>query len=305
MIKKEHLFVVLTAILWGTIAVGGQFFANFGLSLYEISIFRCIFVVLLTLIVLLVSKKEFIPKKALFFFLVYGFIGAMLDLTVFGGVVLGVSVAVVAFSLNSQPIWTALFGRIMLGERVNSKKVIAILFALAGMAFLLKIWNIGSMGNPIGVLLAVLGGVFMSLWIIWAKKANLDNLHFTTTMFGWSLSQLLWLIVLYPLTALVIKDQSIVGLSLNSFSHYWFLFLLFALVSGVIPYFFLHRGLDKLQASVAGIILLLEPVSSAVLASVFFNQQIGIYILIGGALILTANIWAIYSEKSPATPDIV
>lgn len=305
MIKKEHIFIGLTAIFWGTIAVGGQFFSNLGLSLYEISIFRCFFVTALTLAIILFTKQKIFSKKLIPFFIVYGLIGAMLDLTVFGGVVLGIPVAIVAFALNSQPIWTALFGKIMLNERINSRKVIAILFALAGMAFLLKVWNIGSLGNPLGILLAVLGGVFMALWVIWAKKANLDNQHYTTTMMGWSSFQLIWLIVLYPLTALAIKEPSIIRLSASSFASYWFYFLAFALISGIVPYLFLHKGLDKIQASVAGIILLLEPVSSAILAIILFGQLISIFIAIGGVLILIANLWAIFSESNPPIPETV
>ena len=144
----------------------------------------------------------------------------------------------------------------------------------------------------------------MSLWVIWGKKANVDNLHYTTTMFGWSVSQLAWLAVLYPLTALVIKDVSITRLSISAFNSHWWQFLIFAFISGVVPYFFLHRGFDRLQASVAGIILLLEPVSSALLAAWIFGQQIGVYVLIGGAFILAANIWAIYSEKQQLKPAI-
>lgn len=280
---------MLAAILYGTITVGGQFFANLGLSLYEISLYAILFVSLILLPVVLIKRQYLIKREMLPFFIIYGFIGALLELTQFGGIVLGVPVAVVALLLYSQPIWTTLFGKLMLREQITNRKVLAVVFALAGVVLLLKPWNIESVGPIAGIISALLGGLFLSLWVIWGRKSGIDKKHFITTTFGYTSFSVVWLLLMWPIVAFFIHEPNITRLSINFPFQYWLYFLIFALISGVIPHSFFYKGIKKIHASAAGIILLLEPVSAIILAVILFTQPIGFNILSGGALILFSN----------------
>ncbi len=243
--RKEYLYITIAAIFWGTITVGGKFFADLGLSLYEISVYRALSVSLITLCIILYKRKYFIKKSMVPFFLIYGLLGALLDLTSFAGIVLGVSVAIVSLLIYSQPIWTTIFSRFMLGEKITKSKIIAIIVALAGVLFLLRIWDVGTIGSLAGVICAVLGGIFLSLWVVWAKKSGIDNQHYITAMIGWSFFQFLWLLILWPLVSFFIHDQTISRLSFNVLGQYWYLFLLFASISGILPYLFLQAASRK------------------------------------------------------------
>jgi len=98
------LFIVIAATFYGTITVGGQFLANLGLSLYEIAILP-ISVISIPMSLIVMFKREFlISRGVLRFFIVYGLIGGILHVTQFGGIVLGVPVAVVVLLLYTQPI---------------------------------------------------------------------------------------------------------------------------------------------------------------------------------------------------------
>ena len=58
-----------------------------------------------------------------------------------------------------------------------------------------------------------------------------------------------------------------------------------------------YQGLKIVSSTHAGIIMLLEPVSAAILASVFLGEAITIGIIIGGALIIAANIIVIVQPE--------
>jgi drug/metabolite transporter (DMT)-like permease len=73
--------------------------------------------------------------------------------------------------------------------------------------------------------------------------------------------------------------------------------LIFALLSGIFPHLLLYKGLQKIQASVAGVILLLEPISATILAAIFFNQLITFNIIMGGILILISNYLVIKGDN--------
>jgi drug/metabolite transporter (DMT)-like permease len=94
-----------------------------------------------------------------------------------------------------------------------------------------------------------------------------------------------------------INEQTIIRISADFPLIYWFYFAIFGSIGGVIPHLFFFRGVQKVQAGVAGIILLLEPVSATVLADILFNQPIGLNIFIGGVLILVSNYLAIHKSE--------
>ena len=119
--KKEYWNIIISAIFCGLIIPGGQFFSNLGFSLYEISAYSLLFLFLITLPILAIEKIVPFSKDTIVFFVVYGFIGALLQLTQFGGVVFGTPVAIVALLLYTQPIWTTLFGSFFLNEEISKK----------------------------------------------------------------------------------------------------------------------------------------------------------------------------------------
>ncbi len=63
----------------------------------------------------------------------------------------------------------------------------------------------------------------------------------------------------------------------------------FAIITQIINHFFYLNGVKKVPTVDAGIILLLEPVSAAILSAIFLNQPITFNITSGGALILFVN----------------
>ena len=295
--SREYWFVTTAALLYGTIAAGGQFFINLGLSLFEVSLYRVLLISLILLPVVLVKRQYLIKRGAIYFFTVYGLIGAFLELTQFAGIALGVPVAIVVFLLYSQPIWTVPLAKILLNEKITVRKIISVVIALLGLAVLLKSWDIKSFDSMVGVTCALLGGIFLSLWIIWGRKSGINDQHYLTTTIGWSGFSVIWLLLLWPITALFIQEPSIIELSLHSLADHWVNFLIFGFVAGVIPHLLFYRGMEKVEASVAGIILLLEPVSATLLAKMIFNQPIGLDVIWGGGLILLSNYLVIRDSK--------
>ena len=47
LMNKEYIYIIITGILYGTLVFGGQIFVDFGLSLYELSMFTFVFGILL------------------------------------------------------------------------------------------------------------------------------------------------------------------------------------------------------------------------------------------------------------------
>jgi drug/metabolite transporter (DMT)-like permease len=287
--EREYWLVAIAAILYGTITVGAQFFVNLGLSLYEISVYPLLFISLVLLPFLLFKRQYMITKEMIIFFLIYGLIGALLTITQAGGIVVGVPVAVVALLLYTQPIWTTILGRFMINEQITPRKIIAVFFALAGVILLLKPWDVELVGAPIGIISALLGGVFLSLWIIWGRKSNINKQHPITAIAGWMGFAVIWLLLLWPVVSLIIPETDITRLSVNFPLEYWIYLAIYGLLARLIPFTLFYRGVQRIQASIAGVIMLLEPVGATIMAAILFIQPIEFNILSGGVLILFSN----------------
>ena len=77
----------------------------------------------------------------------------------------------------------------------------------------------------------------------------------------------------------------------------WFAIAIFGVYAELFNNLLYLKGVEKVPAIKAGIIMLLEPIVGAILAAIFLHQPITIGIIIGGALILVANYLVIRSAK--------
>ncbi len=197
--------------------------------------------------------------------------------------------AIVALLIYTQPIWTTFFGKIFLNEIITKMKIKAVLIALIGIFFLLSPWNIGSIGSPQGLVSSLLAGVFLSLWVIFARKTGINRDYYISTISVYSFFSFLWLIFIWPIVYLFYQEDFLMRLSYNFPLEYWFYFILFSIIVAFFPNSLFYKGIENVEASKAGLILLIEPVVASIVAIVAFSQYLNSGIIIGGGLILLSN----------------
>lgn len=286
----HRLAVALGAALYGGITVGGRYFADRGFSLLEIALTGTLFgtIVLLPWVLL---RPRLRPRRAdLDLYLRFGLVGALLQLSQFGGIVAGVPVAVVALLLYSQPIWTVALGRILLHEPVTRRKILAAALALAGTVVLLEPWTIAVRSWPTwGLLAALFAGLMLSLWVILGRLAALRGTPAVTISFGYSASTAAVLLAGSPLLAALLSDSGHARLD----PEVWLLQApavgLYTLAVNVAPALLVLWGMRIVQASTAGVLLLLEPVAAAAMAAWMFSEGLEGNVMVGGALVLASN----------------
>ncbi|MCC6713451.1 MAG: DMT family transporter [Candidatus Dadabacteria bacterium] len=288
--RREYWYLILAGIFYGTIAPGGQLLLGRGLSLFETAFYRP-FIVGLILLPAVLARRDLMPGRgALGFLAVYGLIGGLLELALFAGLALGVPVAIAVLLLYTQPVWTIFIGRAALGEEITGRKLLSASLGLAGLACLLRSWETGAgSASYIGVACGLASGILLSLWVVLGKKVSAAGQHYVTTTFGWSVFASAWLLVLLPPMRLLLPGDEFSGLTFALPAGDWLALVIVSVLGGAVPHLLFYRGLRGVPASVAGIVLLLEPASATVLAWAFLSQHIGFYTLLGGAFILLSN----------------
>jgi drug/metabolite transporter (DMT)-like permease len=294
--KRGHYYVILAGIFAGTIIFGSALFVNAGFSAYQITIFRFLFSLLLFPYLIYINDYK-IDKKLLKILLLFALVDSVGVPLEFMPVILGVPVAITVLLLYSQPIWTVIFSKYIFKEKITKEKIISIFLVMAGIITLVNPFSVNQKINILGVGIALLAGLCLSGWTVIAKLCGEAGSHPVKTEFYSKLIMIILVILYYPIVSRVITNPAIVNISFRIPLNFWLYFGIFALVSNIIPHLFYYAGVKEIPASTAGVILLLEPLTGAILAAIFLHQPLTANIIAGGLLILAANYIIIRAES--------
>lgn len=285
--RKEYFYLIIAGILSGLIVFGGQVFANKGFSAAEVSIIPFALSALILLPVILIKK---IYSLSNFWLLIlYGIVGAGTIVGQYSSLYFGIPVAIVVLLLYSQPLWTTLICRFGLKEKVVLKEIIACILVLLGILILVNPFRTVVHFNLIGLILALIGGVSLSGWIIIGSiLSKKGNQPINSQFFGVTFSVIL-LLVLFPLLNHLRLSPSLIAFSLHWSFSIWIWLILFSIFAVTLNQVIYLYGVKKVSAVDAGIIMLLEPITGAILAALFLGQPLTFNIILGGILILVAN----------------
>ncbi len=281
------LFVGFGAALWGTetlwrVYLNRQFVSDV-LVFYEH--FYCL---LFTLPVLWFFRRELkgISRKTWLFLLGSGVIGSAVGTFFFTTSLRYVNLSVANVLLNIQPLFSAVYARLLLGERF-------------GKGFFY--WAMVAMFA--GVLLSSqklsMSGISVN-WNIWWVFATALCWSFATVAgrganMGMSYrvaSPLRFLIGFFAMGAIVILSGH-ANLHDLHFKQFWVWhthqdFLLLSIFAGVIPLFLYFKGLSLTQASVASFFEMFQIVAALVVTWGFFGQTLSPHQIVGGLILMIA-----------------
>jgi drug/metabolite transporter, DME family len=202
---------------------------------------------------------------------------------------LGVSSATL-ISLCVPPVLVAIASVPLLGERLNSRTVAALIGSLLGTSLLVG-WQSGG-GDRAG---STAAGVLFALGCAAGVACHVLCSRFLAGRHH----ALRPLAIGFP--AGVIAFAPLVAshdLSLRLPAAGWLLLLYLAIVPSVVAYWLYQRGLQDVPATTASIITLLEPLVAAVLAWAIFDERLGVLGWIGGLLLMGSIV--VLSLGSPA-----
>lgn len=206
------------------------------------------------------------------------------------------SVASSVVLVTTSPLWAALLGPLLTGDRLTRSMIVGIIFATAGGIVVgmgdFTLSNSALLGDG----LALLGAIMAALYLLAGRTLRQK------------LSVLGYITINYSVAALVL-----VGLALaagESFGGYSTQTYLLLVLIAVIPQIFGHSAynyaLAWFSASFIAVAFLAEPVGATLLAAILLDEPVTPPKVVGGALILLGIYLAARSEVSqpPAASDV-
>lgn len=284
--KAGTVLVILAACFWGSMGIFVRRLGSYGFNSIQIVSVRVTLAALFFCVILFAKdRKGFrISVKDIPLFIGLGF-GSILFFTVcYFSAIKIMSLSVAAILLYTSPIWIMLMSALFFHEKMNSRKILALVLAFGGCVL---VSGISGEGIPLNGLLFGLGsGIGYGLYSILGTIALRRYSPYTVTAYTFLLAAVGSWLICEP------KDMVSKFTMADNMTGLIILCILTALVTAVIPFLAYTLGLQTLEASKAGILATIEPLVATIIGIVYFSEPltilsgIGIFLILGAVIIL-------------------
>lgn len=291
----NYIYLVLSGILFGGVVFGGKVLMNMGASLFEVMLFPELIALLLTIYPARKEMKKIfnLPWSAALLMML-----SMLltNLGEFAPMLMKVPVSLIVLILYLQPLWTILIDHFYFHQKQTKLDWILVFVMLAGMLILINPFH-DAFFSPLGIFLALLGGIGLSLWVFITKYFSQKGISAYGTFFSVSFYSVIPIFVMYIVSFLLGQNPTLRTLTLDMPPLLWESFIFYSLVVFMLPNILLYKGNKDISAVTIGMILLLEPVTGVILDVIFLNNPLSWNILVGGGIILGSNILLLAEKR--------
>ena len=283
-----YFYLVIAGILFGGVVFGAKILSLMGASLFEVMFYPNM---LAALAVTWSARKDFkkvlgMPWKVTFLFLLGV---SAITLGEYAPLFLQIPVTLVVLLIYLQPVWTILIERIFFKHRQSLADWLLVISMIFGLVLLINPFE-DSRFSMAGMLLALFGGIGLSVWIIITKYYSRQGVSPAGTFWAASIYSALPVLLFYFLVQSSATDIPALQMRFIMPDKLWLAFILYTLVICVLPNLLVFANNKNVSASVIGMILLLEPVTGILLDVMFLHVHLTWNIILGGLIIITANV---------------
>ena len=278
--------VILAACFWGSMGIFVRKLGAYGFNSIQIVSVRVTLAAVIFCVILLVKDRAGFKISAgdIPLFMGLGF-GSILFFTVcYFSAIKIMSLSAAAILLYTSPIWIMLMSALFFHEKMNSRKIAALVLAFGGCVM---VSGISGEGIPlIGLLFGLGSGIGYGLYSILGTIALRRYSPYTVTAYTFLLAAVGSWLICNP------ADMMSKFREADDLSVLMLFCILTALVTAVIPFLAYTLGLQTLEASKAGILATIEPLVATIIGIVYFSEPltllsgIGILLILGAVIIL-------------------
>ena len=264
--KIGSLLIILAGCFWGSMGIFVRKLASYGFTSVQIVSIRVTLAALIFSGLLLARDRSGfrISLRDLPLFLGLGF-GSILFFTVcYFTAITMMSLSTAAILLYTSPIWIMLMSVLFFREKLNRRKILALILAFAGCILVSGISGNGI--TPVGLLVGLGSGIGYGLYSILGTVALRRYAPLTVTTYTFLFAAAGSWMICNP-GEMIQKFSAAPDLILLLFFC-----ILTALVTAVIPFGAYTLGLQTVEASKAGIIATIEPMVATLIGIVFFSE---------------------------------
>ena len=288
--SKHYVALMTAGCFFGTISTFSAILRDNDVSSFQLSFSRAFFALIYILIIFYYKKINFIiALKELKYYVLLGLVMSAMGFFENTAVSIGTPVAIVVLLLYTQPVWTTIFGKVFLKEKVDTIKKLAVFVSFIGVFLISQVWNISSL-NYLGFSLSLICGIFLSIEFIMIKGLSLKPKHFLVSIFWFYLFRSVFTVVLGYSSRMVTGNEIITSFNFSLSLEIWMLILLFAFIPMFLGMILFYNSVKYVPIVSVGVILLMEPLSGISYGYFILGEGVDLFTIAGGILILIASL---------------
>lgn len=279
--SKGKIFLLTSAFIYGFAPVLAKFTYEGGANGITLTFLRAALCVPLLYVMAKADKKSLkLTKSELKQVVILGIFGGALPI-----VLLYLSYDYISTGLATTlhfvyPLIIVIASSFLFHEKMTKFKLIAVVLVTVGI-FLFA--DINHVANKIGIVLALLSGVFYSFYVIYMERSGLDDMDPSKFTF--------YTMLIMSMTTLAF-GFAIGGINFNMTAGAWVFSMLISILVTLIAIPMFQAGVKYEGATTAGIMSTFEPITSVAMGAVFLGEIVGGAQMLGGAMILSGVIMA-------------
>lgn len=182
------------------------------------------------------------------------------------------------------PVWSTLLARFMLNQPITRRRILTLVFGLAGMLVILEVDNTSPLPRDAGEWLGLVSGVAWGLAMAYTQRTPAHPVADKV-----ALQFIFALLIFAALTAIPGgREWSAAGFDITGTSLGWLLG--FAFVWNLPVVWLTFYGGGKIEPGRVAILLMMEVAIGIITASVFTDEPFGLREFIGAVLIISAGL---------------
>ncbi|SJZ53295.1 Threonine/homoserine efflux transporter RhtA [Cetobacterium ceti] len=300
-IKNNGVFLtMLSSITFGFAFTLGPLTYSLGSNPVTLTFLRNFLSLPFLIIIILVLKINLkVTKKQLLHLTILGFIGNAITTLLLNIAFALVDVGIVTPIHFTYPIFVTIGCALFFKEKFNKQKLLALIISMSGIScfFFSALGGEQSDGKEtlLGLLLAVLSGVFYAFYIIYMDKSGLKNEDPFKITFYVALASTLGMFLYGNFT-----NKLTLGTLTNKA---WVISCVFAFLCTVIALSLLQLGIKNVGPSTAAVISTFEPITSVIFGAILLGEHIT-FIKIIACILIFIGVLILSFSKSKEKPKI-
>lgn len=289
------ILIVIAGLFWGSMGLFVRHLNSLGFTSIQVACLRLVAAgILFALILLIKDPKGFkISPKDIPLFLALGLVSILFFTCCYFTAIRLMTMSTAAILLYTSPIWVMILAVFFLKEKINMKKIIALVLAFAGCVL---VSGFGGKVTPVGILVGLGSGLGYGLYSIFGSFALKKYSPLTVTCYTFLIAGAGSVFVSDP-ADLITKISS----NGNKPALLGFV-LLTSVITAVIPFLLYTLGLNRTTAGRAAVLATVEPAAATLFGFFVMKETIGPVAVLGILLVFAAIMILSIRNKETVKP---
>ena len=272
--SKGRICILMSAFVYGIVPVFAKFAYQGGTNSYTLTFLRAALTLpVLYAIIRLTHRPLAISRDKIWKIVILGTIGAAAPI-----ICLYISYEYINVGLASTlhfiyPLITVIAGAFIYREKIRLTTLGAVVLVTLG---IMMFADIESGGDTVGVMFALISGIFYSFFVIYIERSGLDEMDYLTLTF--------YMLIIMSIAAFVFA-MAMGGLDLSMTPIAWMNSIGISLMVTFIALPMFQLGVRFSGPAAAGILSGFEPVVSIAAGAAFLGETVSAVQLVGALLI--------------------